>query len=89
MPAEREILTAEQLAERWQVPKSWVYEKTRTKEIPSIPLPGKYRRYRLDAIEEFERREFPSASGSDSRDDRASKSNGRAALERPRPGTGK
>jgi excisionase family DNA binding protein len=48
------LLTAEQLAERWQVPKSWVYDKTRKGEIPKVPLPGRYYRYSLDAIERFE-----------------------------------
>jgi excisionase family DNA binding protein len=48
------LLTADELAERWQVPKTWIYEKTRKGEIPTVPLPGKYRRYSLDAIEQFE-----------------------------------
>jgi excisionase family DNA binding protein len=50
-----EILTAEELAERWKVEKSFVYRKTRSGEIPRIPLPGKVYRYRLDVIEEFEK----------------------------------
>jgi excisionase family DNA binding protein len=49
------LLTAEELAKRWQVPKSWVYDKTRKGEIPRVPLPGKYYRYRLETIEKFER----------------------------------
>jgi excisionase family DNA binding protein len=48
-----QLLTAEQLAERWQVPKAHVYELTRRGEIPVVKL-GKYYRYRLDAIEAFE-----------------------------------
>ena len=56
----REILTAEQLAERWQVPKSWIYAKVRTGELPRLPLPGKYIRFRLETIEEFERGELES-----------------------------
>lgn len=52
-----EILTAEQLAERWQVKVQWVYAKTRSGEIPRIPLPGRYHRYRIDVIEAFERGE--------------------------------
>jgi hypothetical protein len=56
------ILTAQDLAERWQVPVTWVYAKTRTGEVPRIPLPGRYYRYRLDVIEKFER------SGLDSTD---------------------
>jgi hypothetical protein len=53
-----EILTAEQLAERWQVEKQWVYAKCRTGQLPKIPLPGKYVRFRLDVIERFERGEL-------------------------------
>jgi predicted site-specific integrase-resolvase len=55
-----EILTAEQLAERWQVDKTYVYRRTRSGEIPCIPLPGKVYRYRLDVIEAFERGEVDS-----------------------------
>ena len=47
------LLTAEQLAERWQVPKAHVYALTRRGAIPVVKL-GKYYRYRLDAIEAFE-----------------------------------
>ena len=53
-----EILTAEQLAERWQVEKQWIYAKCRSGELPKIPLPGKYVRFRLDTIERFERGEL-------------------------------
>jgi hypothetical protein len=53
-----EILTAEQLAHRWQVETGWVYAKVRSGELPKIPLPGKYIRFRLDVIEAFERGEF-------------------------------
>jgi predicted DNA-binding transcriptional regulator AlpA len=55
-----QILTAEQLAERWQVQKSWIYSKARTGELPKIPLPGKYIRFRLETIEAFERGEVDS-----------------------------
>lgn len=48
------LLTAEELAERWRLPRSWVYAKTRADVIPSVRL-GRYYRYRLDAIEAFER----------------------------------
>jgi excisionase family DNA binding protein len=56
-----EILTADELAERWKVEKTFVYRKTRSGEIPCIPLPGKVYRYRLDVIEAFERSELDSA----------------------------
>jgi len=49
-----QLLTADQLSERWQVPKSQIYRLTRAGSLPSVKL-GKYYRYRLDAIEEFER----------------------------------
>ena len=48
-----QLLTADQLAERWQVPKSHVYRLTRDEEIPAVKL-GRYYRYRLDVIERFE-----------------------------------
>jgi excisionase family DNA binding protein len=47
------LLTAEQLAERWQVPKSHVYRLTRDGAIPAVKL-GRYYRYRLDQVERFE-----------------------------------
>jgi excisionase family DNA binding protein len=47
------LLTADELAERWQVPKSHVYRLTREGAIPTVKL-GRYYRYRLDAIERFE-----------------------------------
>jgi excisionase family DNA binding protein len=48
------LLTAEQLAERWAVNPSHVYRLTRAGAIPAVKL-GRYYRYRLDAIEQFER----------------------------------
>jgi predicted DNA-binding transcriptional regulator AlpA len=54
------LLTAEELAARWQVKVSWVYAKTRAGEIPNVPLPGRYYRYRPDVIEHFERGELQS-----------------------------
>jgi excisionase family DNA binding protein len=46
-------LTAEQLAERWQVPKQHIYRLTRAGEIPVVRV-GRYFRYRLDRIEAWE-----------------------------------
>jgi excisionase family DNA binding protein len=48
-----QLLTADQLADRWQVPKSHVYRLTREGQVPAVKL-GRYYRYRLDAIERFE-----------------------------------
>ena len=48
------LLTAEDLAARWQVPASQVYRLTRAHRLPVVRL-GRYYRYRLEAVEEFER----------------------------------
>ncbi len=48
-----QLLTADQLAQRWQVPKSHVYRLTREGQVPAVKL-GRYYRYRIDAIEAFE-----------------------------------
>jgi excisionase family DNA binding protein len=50
------LLTAEQLSERWQVPKSHVYRLAREGRIPTVTL-GRYRRFREDAVDAFERGE--------------------------------
>jgi excisionase family DNA binding protein len=55
-----QLLTAEQLADRWQVPASQVYRLTRDHRIPVVRL-GRYYRYRLDAIERFENGESQAA----------------------------
>ena len=47
------LLTAGELAERWQVPKGHVYRLTRDGLIPAVRL-GRYYRYRLEAIERWE-----------------------------------
>ena len=47
------LLTVEQLAERWQVPKDFIWRRTREGRIPRVKI-GRYYRYRLDAIEQFE-----------------------------------
>lgn len=47
------LLTAEEVAERWQVPISQVYRLTRSGLVPAVKL-GRYYRYRLAAIEAFE-----------------------------------
>jgi excisionase family DNA binding protein len=47
------VLTPDELADRWQIPKSHVYRLTREARIPVVKL-GRYYRYRLDQIEQFE-----------------------------------
>ena len=49
-----QLLTAEQLADRWQVATSHVYRLTREGQIPSVKL-GRYVRFSPAAIEAFER----------------------------------
>lgn len=51
------LLTAEELAERWVVPKSHVYRLTRDGVVPAVKL-GRYYRYRIDAIQQFEQQSF-------------------------------
>lgn len=48
-----QLLTADQLAVRWQVPKSHIYRLARAHAIPVIEL-GRYRRFSLAAVEQFE-----------------------------------
>jgi len=49
------------------VPTSWVYEQSRLGRIPTVTL-GRYRRYRLEAIEAWIReREGACANGNGSR----------------------
>jgi len=48
------LLTAEQLAERWAVTPAHVYRLARGGRIPVVLL-GRYKRFRLEAIEAFER----------------------------------
>jgi excisionase family DNA binding protein len=47
------LLTAAQVAERWQVPASQVYRLAREGRLASVAI-GRYRRYRLEAVEAFE-----------------------------------
>lgn len=50
-----ELLTSEQLAERLNVPPSWVREQTRSRALDADPLPhlrlGRYVRFRWDSPE--------------------------------------
>jgi excisionase family DNA binding protein len=48
-----QLLTAEQLAERWRVSLALVYRLTREGKLPAVKL-GRYYRYRVEAVEEFE-----------------------------------
>lgn len=48
-----QLLTADQLAERWQVPKTQVWRLAREGAVPVVRI-GRYMRFRVDAIERWE-----------------------------------
>jgi excisionase family DNA binding protein len=48
------LLTAQQVAERWQVEASQVYRLARAGRLPCVRI-GRWRRFRLEDVEEFER----------------------------------
>ena len=49
------LLTVEQVAEMWQLPRSWIYERTRRRGLEQLPhfKMGKYLRFEGKAVEEF------------------------------------
>ena len=47
------LLTAEQVAERWQVPRSMVYRLAREGKLPTVAI-GRYYRFRVAALVEWE-----------------------------------
>ena len=47
------LLTADQVAERWQVSKAQVYRLTREGRLGVVRV-GRYYRFRLEAVEAFE-----------------------------------
>ena len=47
------LLTAEDIAERWQVSTDHVYRLARAGRLPVVEL-GRYKRFRVEAIEAFE-----------------------------------
>jgi excisionase family DNA binding protein len=49
----RPLLTADELAARWQVAPAQVYRLAREGRIPSVKV-GRYTRFRSDAIEAWE-----------------------------------
>jgi excisionase family DNA binding protein len=49
----KRLLTADDLAERWQVSKAQVYRLARCGRIPTVPI-GRYYRFRPEAIETWE-----------------------------------
>jgi hypothetical protein len=53
--AEAELLTVDDLARLWKLPKSWVYERTRRRgreQLPHVKL-GKYLRFEEWAVRQY------------------------------------
>ncbi len=48
-----QLLTAEQVADRYQIPVSQVYRLTRSGALPAVKL-GRYYRYSAAALEQYE-----------------------------------
>lgn len=46
------LMTTQELAEMLNVPLTWIYERTRKKELPTIKL-GRYCMFRIKDIEAF------------------------------------
>jgi excisionase family DNA binding protein len=47
----REVETVDELAARWKVPKTWIYERTRKGLLPFIKI-GRYIRFEPDKVDE-------------------------------------
>ena len=76
-----QLLSASEVAEMLGVRADWVYAQSRAGQIPTVTL-GRYRRYRREAIEDWiQALERASVQPDNPK-------SGRAALRRPRPGTG-
>ena len=50
---QQRLLTAEQLADRWQVSKAQIYRLAREGRIPVVMI-GRYQRFRVTAVEAWE-----------------------------------
>ena len=59
--AER-LLTADDVAARWRVPRSHVYRLSREGRLPTVRL-GRYMRWRPEAVDAFEREGGAAANG--------------------------
>ena len=57
------LLSPQEVAERWHVGKAHVYRLTRQGHLQAVKL-GRYYRYRLEALEEFERQGGTASNGS-------------------------
>jgi len=61
-PVEKEFLTVDDLADRWQAKKQWIYNNHARLEIPSMSL-GRGLRFRRKCIEEWERKQHRYLNG--------------------------
>lgn len=57
-----QLLTAEEVATRWQISTAQVYRLARDGQIPCVAL-GRYKRFRLESIERWERDQEGGADG--------------------------
>ena len=57
------LITVDELATMLQVPKSWIYDRTRNNRIPYIKI-GKYIRFDKDEIIEWIKNEQPKSLNS-------------------------
>jgi excisionase family DNA binding protein len=58
-----QLLTPEQVAERLQVPKSWVYRAAREGRLPHVPGLGRYVRFDADELDRFIAGQLSSQNG--------------------------
>jgi len=49
----RRLLTIKEVSERFGVPKSWLYARSRHNALPGMVRLGKYVRFNADIIEEY------------------------------------
>ncbi len=49
------LLTVDEVAEMWQLPRSWIYERTRRRGLEQLPhfKLGKYLRFEEKAVRQF------------------------------------
>lgn len=71
------LITADDVATRWNVPRSWVYARAREGSIPHVRL-GRYVRFDPDLLDQFIVDQY----------DFGNNENGAAPRQRPAPGTG-
>lgn len=56
------LLSIQELAKRWGVPESWLYERSRHNALPGMIRLGKYVRFSEEAIIEYELQQTQTAN---------------------------